>query len=86
MSSGRLRIVADAGHQRRLPQVARAQVGPDRFGQQVRGVGQRVLERGAHAGTHLLDEHRHQQPRRQPDHQEIAEQDAQADLHAGSRL
>src|SRR3546814_3056706 len=53
-----------------------------KFREHVGGVGQRVLHRLAHARLDLLHEHVAQQPRRQRDDDEVAQQDAQADLHA----
>ncbi|MNS63486.1 hypothetical protein D3C72_965820 [compost metagenome] len=80
------RVVLHALGHGRLRQRARLQVGRHQAGQQLRGIDQRVFQGRAHAGLDLLHEDIQQEPRGQPDDQEVAEQDAQANLHAPARL
>ncbi len=54
------------------------------FRQHVGAVDQGVFHRLAHARLDLFDEHPPHQQRRQRDDQEVPQQDAQADVHAGT--
>ena len=80
------RIVLHALGHGRLRQRARLQVGRHQAGQQLRGIDQGIFQGRAHTRLDLLHEDVQQEPRGQAHDQEIAEQDAQADLHAPARL
>src|SRR3546814_7321747 len=73
---------AHAGGEAAVVDMAGEEIVGGKFRQHVGGVGQRVLHCLAHARLDLLHEHVAQQPRRQRDDDEVAQQDAQADLHA----